>query len=125
MKSCKPSSSEKLGPLPQRAKEDPIWFGKGDEMPDLMTVDPSEGASIFGRKLASVIFKSGSDCLLINQWMGIKMTKKGARKPTSPELENIFREVVKREFHCWNGGSNTNCPERGQPVPNGNGRRLS
>ena len=53
---------------------------------------------MFGRKLASVIFKSGSDCLLINQRMGIEMNKKGARKATSPELENLFREVVKRSF---------------------------
>ena len=98
MRKSKPSASAKLGPLPQRESDEPIWFGKGDALVDLMTVDPSEGASIFGRKLAAVIFNAEEDCLLINQRMGIKMNKKGSRKAASLDLENLFKEVVKRNF---------------------------
>ena len=98
IKKSKPSASAKVGPLPQRESDEPIWFGKGDAMVDLMTVDPSEGASIFGRKLAAVIFNAEEDCLLINQRMGVKMNKKGSRSAASSDLEHLFKEVVKRNF---------------------------
>ena len=98
LKKSKPSASCKLGPLPERESGEPVWFGKGDSMVDLMTLDPSEGASIFGRKLAAVIFNAEEDCLLINQRMGVKINKKGSRKAASSDLENLFKEVVKRNF---------------------------
>ena len=98
LKKNQPTSCAKAGPIPNRVNEEPMWFGEGEHRIKLMTIDASEGASVFGRKVAPYIFKSEKNCRLINERMGVKMNKKGARKATAKELEEIFDEVVRRNF---------------------------
>ena len=88
------SNSSSSEPLPARVRGEPIWVGKLD----LMTLRPEGGPSRFGRCIGAAVFGSNEKCLLINQRIGARYLKNGARVACDSDLEQKFRDCIARNF---------------------------
>ena len=95
IKKARPSfASSESNPIPSHVEGDSIWVGDLD----LMTLVPDSGPSSFGRTVAAAAFGEGDKCKPINERIGPKLSKKGARTPCDADLEQKFRDCIARNF---------------------------
>ena len=85
------SKAKKLIIRPKRVPGPAIDF-QGN---DLMQYEPSsEGPSVFGRFLATVLFGVEQSCMLINHRLGVKVDRKNCRQKVPEDLEFLFIDVI-------------------------------